>query len=593
MILLANQEGCGHLVLGRLTTIMDLGDQVDCQFRDISSPSQRAVLLSKPRKDDSKPNGFMQSVIDQQYNTDIPEKTSEEPSETHSYITVGMIESASVDSETTNGVAMTSPPTNKVAVQLTKLRDANTKYKNLLKMAKERIEQQEQEIKRLKGRSQIQEARQVYLLNLRCESLPAAEAEIKDNAKKSEKYDTTGLGDMDIGLGGEMTFTILGIKQRIKVELEGRELNADGGTEEIWAHIEFESYDPDQLWTAPPKRSRTWKKFGSEAELSDYIRRDTGEPLKLPPYSLTPTQSAKIQDEAKKEVSKITEDFRRFRVKSEMARKQAEAQIRELQNSNVESVKRRIEFQNDAMSPEQGAETSRNQYSKIEKLRSEMIRQEAHWKEAYAVLMTENEALKSPSSQALVASQWRQRYETCLKEKEEIASRLKEIESFKVDSTNAEKYEMKYRDLKESFRLYRKKAKEIFGERQPGMMPNVSLIDSNVIRFKVSYVFGLSFFLLQFFPCPTVDTYQGLLRKVQRRFQTFLSQELDGQLLGIRSRSPRTHGRGDRDGSPVHTRGSREDRTKEERGWIFWDILALSLVLNHLVVIMSTFFFCL
>jgi hypothetical protein len=39
----------------------------------------------------------------------------------------------------------------KAAVQMQKMRDANTKYKNLLKMAKERIEQQEEELKKLKG----------------------------------------------------------------------------------------------------------------------------------------------------------------------------------------------------------------------------------------------------------------------------------------------------------------------------------------------------------------------------------------------------------------------------------------------------------
>jgi hypothetical protein len=46
-----------------------------------------------------------------------------------------------------NGAA---PASNKVAFQLTKMRDANVKYKNLLKMAKERIEQQEGELKRLR-----------------------------------------------------------------------------------------------------------------------------------------------------------------------------------------------------------------------------------------------------------------------------------------------------------------------------------------------------------------------------------------------------------------------------------------------------------
>lgn len=40
----------------------------------------------------------------------------------------------------------------KVAMQLTKLRDANVKYKNLLKLAKERIQQQEDELTRLRGK---------------------------------------------------------------------------------------------------------------------------------------------------------------------------------------------------------------------------------------------------------------------------------------------------------------------------------------------------------------------------------------------------------------------------------------------------------
>ena len=33
-----------------------------------------------------------------------------------------------------------------------KMKDANTKYKNLLKMAKERIEQQENELKEMRGK---------------------------------------------------------------------------------------------------------------------------------------------------------------------------------------------------------------------------------------------------------------------------------------------------------------------------------------------------------------------------------------------------------------------------------------------------------
>ena len=51
-----------------------------------------------------------------------------------------------------------SPPTaataGKVTAQLSKLKEANAKYKNLLKMAKERIEQQEGELQRYRGKSQ-------------------------------------------------------------------------------------------------------------------------------------------------------------------------------------------------------------------------------------------------------------------------------------------------------------------------------------------------------------------------------------------------------------------------------------------------------
>ena len=51
------------------------------------------------------------------------------------------------------GNGSTTTPVNKVAAQLGKMREANTKYKNLLKLAKDRIQQQEDELKRLRGTS--------------------------------------------------------------------------------------------------------------------------------------------------------------------------------------------------------------------------------------------------------------------------------------------------------------------------------------------------------------------------------------------------------------------------------------------------------
>jgi hypothetical protein len=72
-----------------------------------------------------------------------------------------MMAEASPANATTNGEVdhaagaanNSSRATNKVAAQtaqMNKMRDANVKYKNLLKMAKERIQQQEEELEQLR-----------------------------------------------------------------------------------------------------------------------------------------------------------------------------------------------------------------------------------------------------------------------------------------------------------------------------------------------------------------------------------------------------------------------------------------------------------
>merc|ERR1712154_219963 len=53
------------------------------------------------------------------------------------------------------------------------------------------------------------------------------------------------------------------------------------------------------------------------------------------------------------------------------------------------------------------------------------------------------------------------------------------------------KYEAKYKDLKESFRLYRKKAKEIFEAQQKGESTMLNLADSGSDDAKISYLRNL------------------------------------------------------------------------------------------------------
>ena len=228
---------------------------------------------------------------------------------------------------------------------------------------------------------------------------------------------------------------------------------------EIWALIEYESPDTNNnndinpLNTPSFRRYKQWICFKTESALSDYIRRDTGEPLTLPPYSLSPDQSHQLEEETKKQVASISEEFRRFRVRAEVAKKQADATVRALHTNSVQTTRMRIEGQD----IESELAQAKTDHVKLTALRSELAEQEARWKESYDLLLAENEKLKSSGAEALLAAQWRHRYEACLKEKEDAITNLNmekeknmEIQDQKKRA-DAGKYEAKYRDLKVSF----------------------------------------------------------------------------------------------------------------------------------------------
>jgi hypothetical protein len=155
---------------------------------------------------------------------------------------------------------------------------------------------------------------------------------------KAERTEVTTSIAMEVDGGDavENRSTISRVIQRVKVN--------DDSSREIWALMEFEIHNPD-MPDAEPRVYKKFLQFETESELSDFIRRDSGEPLTLPPYSLSPSQSSRIEEEAKQSVSQVTEEFRRFRVRAEVARKQADAQIRDLQSAKVHAAKRRIEGQ--------------------------------------------------------------------------------------------------------------------------------------------------------------------------------------------------------------------------------------------------------
>lgn len=354
---------------------------------------------------------------------------------------------------------------NREQIQIMKLREANNKYKSLLKMAKERIQEQEEEL----------EAMQSKLADLE----KMQDSEGPATAHSALTTDSTTNDEID---------SIIRISQRIKVDdSAGKDTTSEI---KIWALVDYET---DTESGNVVRKYQKWHSFRSEAELSDFIRRDSGEPLVLPPYSLTPEQSAAIQLESEQAVAHVTEEFRRFRVRAEVARKQADATVRALHNNNVVTTRAKIHGQD----LENELQQARTDHAQLASLQRELAEQENHWKEAYDTLLAENTALKSSGAEALLAAQWRQRYETSQRERDDLETNFKMLQS-EVDilqdrnkARDAGKYEIKYRDLKESFRLYRKKAKEIFEAQQSGNSQLLSVNDKGLEDARMLYLRNL------------------------------------------------------------------------------------------------------
>jgi hypothetical protein len=102
------------------------------------------------------------------------------------------------------------------------------------------------------------------------------------------------------------------------------------GESNIWVLFEFEDDVAE------------WRRFAAEEAVQDFVRRDTGEPVAIPPASLSPAESAKVVEDARQAVEKATEDFRRYRIRAEISRKQKEAETKQALGSNILEQQRRI-----------------------------------------------------------------------------------------------------------------------------------------------------------------------------------------------------------------------------------------------------------
>lgn len=189
-------------------------------------------------------------------------------------------------------------------------------------------------------------------------------------------------------------------------------------------------------------------------------------------------------DEAKKKVDRIVEEFRRYKVRTEIARKQKDAETKQHQSSISAGIGGITNSQNNIYSPslsaslekamsvgmdaavsrDSGVHSSGSQcgggatQSEAQLLRKALADQEKKSKEAYDLLSKENEMLRNKGNEALLATQWRLRYEACMKEKQDISEKLMVFTEMSNGLNNSGKtIEQAYVDLQDEFKEFRRK----------------------------------------------------------------------------------------------------------------------------------------
>mmetsp|Transcript_9294 Transcript_9294/g.13975 ORF Transcript_9294/g.13975 Transcript_9294/m.13975 type:complete len:380 (-) Transcript_9294:52-1191(-) len=189
-----------------------------------------------------------------------------------------------------------------------------------------------------------------------------------------------------------------------------------------------------------------WKKFMSEDELEDFLKDCDSSHIELPLRMYSKVECEIIKDEAEKRVSAINDDFRKYRINVELTRQKTESEVF-LRNRNSSQ----------AMSLRDGSSERQEEIDElkdeISRMKSEFSRAEHTWKTAYEKQEKIIEELSNRGNEAELASQWRQRYEHVLKEKDEISARLEMLTS--PNHQKIIQIEKQYQNLKDEFKNYK------------------------------------------------------------------------------------------------------------------------------------------
>ncbi|OQS02245.1 purine nucleoside phosphorylase 1 [Thraustotheca clavata] len=244
----------------------------------------------------------------------------------------------------------------------------------------------------------------------------------------------------------------------------------------IWCLVEYASENDLDEDLKPPECG--WHSFRSEDELSDYIRKVNGEPLRVPELSLTPPEVQEVKQELSEELERVQEEFRRYRVRAEITRKQKEAEIRKISASNLARQQENLSG-TDVQSELQAA---RLQVRRLAQLQTVAEEKESEWNEKYEKLQREYQKLSGTMGETILAMEWRERYEQVLKEKTELEAKLSSSDASFQLAQDLEGNDIA--KLKTEFALYRKRAMQVVEQKEKELQAARSGYDYNVSKTK-------------------------------------------------------------------------------------------------------------
>lgn len=97
--------------------------------------------------------------------------------------------------------------------------------------------------------------------------------------------------------------------------------------------------------------------------------------------------------------------------------------------------------------------------SELQRLKESVADKERKWRVEYERVTSENEALRSRAGEAMLATQWRTRYESCLRDKQELGEKLllytKLANEFNAPGTSSSGVDQAFADMQQSIQVGR------------------------------------------------------------------------------------------------------------------------------------------